>query len=151
MEARGIRKDVSPYNAVITALERAGEWRRALTLLDTMAQRAANGTGAPPDIASFTSCMQALCTAGEVDEGFKLLARVHKSEALTRGSYQMHQMLQQQCRAANDTDGANAVHAPLHAPVRTRLPAPCTRLRARAHPHAPCACARAGACGDGQV
>ena len=43
--------------------------------------------------------------------GFGLLKRVHASKEITAHSYQLHQMLMQSCRAANDLNGANAVRA----------------------------------------
>ena len=107
METRGIKSDISPYNAAITALERAGRWREALQFLHARMTR----RGFSPDVGSFTAAMQAVVGAGEIQEGFKLLKQVHAAPGVAKQSYQLHQMLMQACRAADDTHGANAVRA----------------------------------------
>ena len=90
----GPRPDVLSYNAVLGAFERGGEWRRVAPLLDEM-----EAAGVRPSVATLTAAMQAVASAGELEEGFQLLERARKLKIAVKGvdTYSLHRTLLEAC------------------------------------------------------
>lgn len=86
----GPRPDVLSYNAVLGAFERSGEWRRVAPLLDEM-----EAAGVPPNVATLTAAMQAVASAGQLNEGFTLLERARRLKIAVKGvdTYSLHRTL----------------------------------------------------------
>lgn len=106
-EAAGLRESIHIryYDAAIGESANAGDADGALSLLAEIRKRRFD-----PNLVTFTSVMQAQCTAARLDEGFALLEEVDAA-GLTSSSYSLHRMLIEACRLEGDDERAAAVQA----------------------------------------
>ena len=104
--------DVVASNAALAACAGLRDGARALQVLNTMTER----YDLEPDVASFDAAMEALSTSGDLDAGFELLERVHRTDdpELLKASYPIHRTLLLACAAAGDFDRAETLQATMN-------------------------------------
>lgn len=110
MDKSGIGSDASTFGAAIAACvdeEGPAGWRKAIQLLDLMTER-----GIEPAVDTLVATMHALTSAGELEEGLRLLDRAHATLAVTdKPGLPLYDALLAACRDQGDEARARAVQS----------------------------------------